>query len=99
MLLWLSVGIINKRGYMEKEMPNVIFASIIDGYEEHGFGGCCWGTGEKYFSKHKEDYYGGIYYSENTTRDFKNLAAKIANGNLNQSAIIKEAKRLLNLAV
>jgi len=46
------------------DVSPIIMASHVDGYEEHGFGGCCWGTGEKYFDRHKSDYAASLYYSK-----------------------------------
>lgn len=82
---------------MNFEMPDVIYAGVVDGYEDHGFGGCCWGTGEKYISKQKAiDNPGCYYYSELIVDEFEELAKQIVDGNFNQANVIQKAKELIN---
>ena len=52
-------------------MPDVIFAHIVARYEDHGFGGCAWGCGEKYLRNYlplADDTKGSMYYSEAKVR-------------------------------
>jgi hypothetical protein len=57
-------------------MPAVIFASIVGGFEDHGFGGCAWGCGEKYLRRYlplTDDTTGSVYYSEEKVRALLNM--------------------------
>lgn len=57
-------------------MPSLIFAHIVGGFEDHVFGGCCWGTGEKYLRRYlplaPEDH-GSFYYSEQRVKELLNM--------------------------
>lgn len=55
----------------DNKMPEMIFAHMVARMADHGFGGCAWGTGEKYINQYlalANEESGEFYYSGEKVR-------------------------------